>query len=470
MNYRIITAVILCIASAISLQGDNPKNIVLIVADDLGANDLGFRGSDLHETPNLDALARNGIEFTHAYAAAPVCSPTRASVLTGKYPARLKMTTWHESSLNGPQTNKEMITAISEANLPVEEVTLADVLKAAGYHTFHVGKWHLGEASFFPETQGYDVNIGGHHWGAPSTFFAPYNGIVYGHFRYVPDLHGAKPGENLTDRLTQEAIQLMESAGNEPFFLSLNYFATHVPIDGKPDLVEKYAARITPQSRHRNPGYAAMVHTLDAGVGRILEWLRQSGKDTDTILVFISDNGGFNQKWQGEMVTTNLPLRSGKGSLYEGGIRIPWLMQVPGVAKPAKLGFPVSTIDLFPTLLEYAGLDAPKRDGMSLMPLIKDTQAGDLSTRPLVFHFPHYYHGTIPVSAIVVDGLKLLQIYRPDGVEYELYDLQKDPYEKQDIAVERSADVKRLSGMLNAMLEEMQVNYPQPNPEFKSNK
>lgn len=449
-------------------RGASPLNVVLIVADDLGAHDLKIHGSDLHDTPHLDGFAASGIEFTNAYAAAPICTPTRASIMTGKNPARLRMTIWSEHALRGPKLDRPMIPADSEGNLPFEEITLAERFKEAGYHTFHVGKWHLGEASSFPEVHGFDVNIGGHHWGAPPTFFAPYKGVVYNEMRYVPDLHGSKEGEYLPDRLTTEAIKLMKNAGDTPFFLNLCYFIPHVPIDGKPEYVEDFASRMGPDNRHRNPGYAAMVKSLDDGVGRVLEWLKQSGKDKNTVVIFVSDNGGYTGKWKGETVNNNAPLRAGKGTLYEGGIRIPWFMQVPGIKKASKVDVPVTTTDILPTLLDLAGLDHPAFDGASLKPLLYKKHFNHGKSRSLVFHYPHYYSGTTPVSALRKGDQKLLQYYTPEGLRFELYDLSKDPSESNNLAEDRKAMVKEMSSELTASLWEMGANFPSTNANYES--
>jgi len=459
----------LLLGSLTPVHGADPLNVVLIVADDLGAHDLNTHGSDLHETPHLDGFAASGIEFTSAYAAAPICTPTRASIMTGKNPARLRMTIWSEHALRGPKLDRPMIPADSVGNLPLEEITLAERFKEAGYHTFHIGKWHLGEASFYPEVQGFDVNIGGHHWGAPSTFFAPYRGTVYREPRYVPGLHGWKEGEYLPDRLTTEAINLMENAGDTPFFLNLCFFVPHVPIDGKPAYVDDFAARIGPDNRHRNPGYAAMVKSLDDGVGRILAWLKKSGKDQNTIVVFVSDNGGVTGEWEGETVTDNTPLRSGKGTLYEGGVRIPWFMQIPGINRPLKVDTPVTTTDLLSTLLDLTELDHPDQsvsDGTSLKPLLYQEEFNQGKPRSLIFHYPHYYRGTTPVSALRKGDLKLLQYYTPEGLRFELYDLAKDPTESHDLSAHRGKIVQNMSSELTSSLWEMSANFPSRNPDY----
>jgi len=457
----------------IRAQKSDPPNIVLIVIDDLGARDLGSHGSDLHETPNLDTMATNGIEFTRAYSASPVCSPTRASIQTGKNPARLHMTTWHESSMEGPKKNKPMIPSVSEPNLSPEETTLAEIFKAAGYHTYHVGKWHLGGPKAYPQAHGFDINIGGTSWGAPQSFFYPFsNGYreYFNGWRYVPDLEPGQQGDYLTDRLTDRAIEIMEGQKDEPFFLNLCYHTVHTPIEGKPQIVEKYRRKIAKEkpANHINPHMAAMMESMDDNVGRVLSKIDELGLRERTIVVLTSDNGGFIGRCKLNpdlQVTSNAPLRSGKGSLYEGGIRIPLFMQIPGI-KEKKIETPVTTTDIFPTLLDLADLGYPKGDGMTLRPLFKDKSFYDNNPRPLIFHFPHYYGSTTPVSAIIHNNIKLIQHYTPQGLEYELFDLLQDPSETRNLAIERNIDVKSLSAELNSSLWEMGANFPSKNPDF----
>lgn len=310
------TALSPCFSHGSDISSVRP-NFVFILVDDLGWADLGCYGGDLHETPNIDRLAQQGMRFTDAYAAAPVCSPTRASIMTGKYPARLHMTIWYESSANPPQGRK-LVPPITQGNLPHAQVTIAEVLKQAGYFTAHVGKWHLGDAAHYPQTHGFDVNIGGTFWGAPYTFFYPYSGSGTrwgGEFRYVPHLEFGDEGEYLTDRLTDEAMRVMDETEGKPFFLNLCYHTVHTPIEGKRELVEHYRKKLRPDMNHRNCEYAAMVHSLDENIGRILGKIDELGIAEHTIVVFFSDNGGYINKYEGIVVTNNHPLRSGKGSL-----------------------------------------------------------------------------------------------------------------------------------------------------------
>lgn len=445
-------------------------NIVFLLADDLGAHDLSVYGADLHETPRLDRFAAESVRFTRAYAASPVCTPTRASILTGKHPARLRMTIWREAAQK-PPLNRRVIPPLVEPNLPLEETTLAETLHAAGYLTAHIGKWHLGDAEHFPENQGFDVNIGGSVWGAPQTFFYPYRGnrLYGGEPRYVPGLHGGKPGEYLTDRLTTEAIRIMESAGDRPFFLNLWYHTVHTPIEGKPEHVDRYRARLGPGLHHRNPQYAAMVRSLDENVGRVLDALRRLGLEKNTIVVFFSDNGGFIGKYQGEAVTDNYPLRSGKGAVYEGGIRVPLVVRAPGWTRPGGVCHePVSSLDLRATLEEWAGVRAPDAprdtDGMSLAPLLRNPSAR-LAREELFWHYPHYYETTTPAGAIAARDLKLIEYFEDNRVE--LYDLKADPSESRNLAAERPADAARLRERLRQWREEVKAPMPSPNPKFR---
>ena len=444
---------------AAPLAAEAPPNIVFILADDMGWSDLAGYGSDLHETPNLDAFAESGVRFTQAYTASPVCSPTRASILTGKHPARLHMTIWREAA-NNPPRDRALMTPRTMDHVPHEETTLAEVFKQAGYVTAHVGKWHLGTAGFYPQTQGFDYNVGGSLWGAPQTFFYPYTGDrYYREPRYIPHLGGGQPGEYLTDRLTDEALRIIDRHQDEPFFLNLWYHTVHTPVEGKPEVVARYEKKVRDGMKHRNAEYAAMVESLDENVGRVLQRIDDLGLADNTIVVFTSDNGGFSNDWLGTKVTDNSPLRSGKGSAYEGGVRVPLMVRAPGVTQPGGVtDWPVTSTDFFSTLTTLAGIeaDAPE-DGVDITPLLRDPTA-TLQRGALYFHYPHYYVTTTPVSAMRAGEWKLLRYYEDDRVE--LYNLASDPGEEHDLAAQAPDQAARLRKQLEKWLSEVDAQHP----------
>ena len=443
-------------------------NVVLILADDLGWSDIGCNGGDVVSTPNIDRLAGEGIRFTDAYSASPVCSPTRASILTGKHPARLHMTTWFEATTQSPGKQK-LLPAAAVGNLPAEENTLAHVFKNAGYVTALVGKWHLGDASHSPEAFGFDANIGGTHWGAPETYFFPYRGSnTWGDgFRYVPHLEFGKPDEYLTDRLTDEALNVIDRSGEKPFFLYLAHHAPHTPIEAKTATIKKFEDKIKSNNsaHHRNAAYAAMIQSLDESVGRVLEKIKERGLEEKTIVIFTSDNGGYIGKWKGQVVTDNFPFRSGKGSLYEGGIRVPLIVRWPGVIKSGSvLAEPVTSTDLYATLARLAGVDDTNLDGMNLMPLMRIPTIA-LNRAALFFHYPHYYQTTSPVSAIRAGDWKLLTYYEDNRVE--LYNLHDDLGEKTNLVASHAELADKLKDQLNQWLKSVDAQFPTKNPAFQ---
>jgi arylsulfatase A-like enzyme len=455
-------------------QEPNRPNIVIILADDLGAVDLGCYGADLHEMPRLDGLAKESVLFRQAYASAPVCSPTRAALMTGKHPARLGITIWSEGSLQSPQ-NRRLLQGQSRHDLPHGETTLAERLHAAGYATGLIGKWHLGDADHGPETQGFDVNIGGTRWGAPQSFFWPFRGSGrFGQeYRYVPGLPLGKPGDYLTDKLTDAAIQFIDGCSDRPFFLYLAHHAPHTPIEAPPALVEDFQAKLRPEMKHQNAGYAAMVKNLDSNVGRVLDHLEARGLAQNTIVVFTSDNGGYigvdRRSAFTAPCTSNYPLRSGKGSLYEGGIRVPLMFRWPGAAAGERPQS-VATCDLFFTLLAAAGLMPPADqpvDGIDLSPLIRDSHV-QLTRDTLYWHYPHYYETTTPVSAVRAGDWKLLE-YFEDG-RRELFNLKDDPQESHDLAETQPERVAELSKQLANWRKGVGAKLPQPNPQYRAKK
>ena len=444
-----------------------PLNIVLLLVDDLGWSDLGCYGADLHETPRIDRLARQGMRFTDAYAAAPICSPTRASILTGKHPARLHMTLWYGAAID-PQENKEknpkLITPPSVHNLALAQVTIAEVLRNAGYVTWHVGKWHLGDPTHYPTAQGFDVNIGGTFSGCPKSFFYPFRGATN---VPLPRLDSGKPGDYLTDRLADEALQLLDNHDGRPFFLQLAFYSVHTPIEGKPDLVKAYRKLIKPGMRHRNPAYAAMVRSVDENVGRVLDKLDSLGIADRTLVILFSDNGGAHYRG----ITNNHPLREGKGTLYEGGVRVPLIVRLPGLTVPgSNCPEPVLSTDFYPTILELTGQPGDARhnaslDGTSLVPLLADP-AARLQREYHCWHYPHYYYGmNTPVGSIRQGDWKLLE-YFEDG-RLELYNLASDISESHNLSASRPDLTQKLLTQMRTWRQRVDAALPAPNPDWK---
>jgi arylsulfatase A len=441
-------------------------NVVLILADDLGWSDLRCYGSDFHQTPHLDNFCSTATRFTHAYAPAPVCTPTRAALMTGKAPARLGITIWSEGSLSGPN-HRKLQQADSRHDLPLSEKTMAEYFDERGYLTASIGKWHLGDAAHSPETQGFDINIGGTHWGAPTTFFWPYKGLRTSgnEYRYVPGLPYGDDGEYLTNRLTDEAIQFIDKAHqtSQPFFLYLAHHAPHTPIEALPSDVNNFRNRKY-GTIHKNPVYAAMIKSLDDSVGRVLERLEELQLSQNTIVIFTSDNGGYlgSMKFEGQdiAITSNAPLRSGKGTCYEGGLRVPLLIRWPRCEQPKVCDALVTLTDLFPTIVhEIAPDELLVTDGVDLKPLLKSSLSS-IPSRSFYFHYPHYYHApsSTPVSAIRKGDWKLLQYYE-DG-HTELYNLRSDPSESTDLAAIDRATAAELKNELNGWLLEVGAKLP----------
>ena len=462
-----------CVAPALS---DPPAqetswNIVLILVDDLGWTDLGVMGSTFYETPNIDRLADEGMRFTNAYAATTVCSPTRASILTGQYPARLHVTDWirgHErpwAKLRVPDWLHR---------LPRPALTIAEALGRAGYVSAPIGKWHLGDASSRPETHGFDLNVAGDHRGQPPSYHAPFG---------IPTLKDDEPdgedepdgdddpdgAEYLTDRLTDEAITFVSDNRDHPFFLYLPYYTVHTPIEPEADRLMKYEAKATPVEGHwaqRNPGYAAMIESLDDGVGRLLEALDTVEIADRTVVIFASDNGGLVlplSPWG--RVTSNWPLRSGKGSAYEGGVRVPFIVRWPGATAPGAVDDTlVISADILPTILEITG-ERRRRpvDGSSLVSLLRGE--GPLDREALYWHYPHYHPGgAAPYGAVRAGRYKLIEYY--EDMRVELYDLDVDVGEAANLAETLPKQTARLRGLLHAWRNDMGAQMPSENPDY----
>ena len=431
-------------------------NIVLILADDLGWTDLSGYGSDFYETPHIDRLARDGMRFTQAYSACTVCSPTRAAILTGKYPARLHITDWIPGL---PPENPKLLAPDWTKYLLLEEVTIARTLKGAGYVTASIGKWHLGNEEYYPEKHGFDINIAGSSNAAPPSYFAPYK---------IPTLQDGPKGEYLTDRQGEEAARFIEQHKEKPFFLYVPLFAVHTPIQGKQALVEKYRAKKRPGQRQTNAVYAAMIESMDDAVGRIRRKLDDLKLAERTIVIFASDNGGR------VPTTSNHPLRVGKGSCYEGGTRVPLIVHWPGVTKPGSVcDTPVISMDLHPTIIEMAGLkDAARKsvDGVNLGPLLR--QDGSLKRDALFWHYPHYQHyqlgGSTPYGAIRAGDFKLIEFF--DDLRVELYNLREDIGEQRNLAAQMPAKVDELRARLHAWRKEVGAQMPSPSPNYDPTK
>jgi arylsulfatase A len=437
-----------------------PPNVIVVLADDLGWTDLACYGSDLHETPHLDRLAKDGMKFTQNYSACTVCSPTRAALLTGHYPARLHITDWIPGAM---PDNPKLLVPDWTKFLPPTETTIARLFKAKGYATASIGKWHLGGEASYPDKHGFDLNIAGTDKAQTSTYFAPWK---------IPTLTEGKDGDYLTDRLTDEAVKFVERAKDRPFFLYLAHFAVHTPVQGRPDLVAKYKAKVRAGRNHTNAAYAAMVESLDASVGRLRAKLEDLNLADRTILIFTSDNGGR------VPTTSNRPLRFGKASAYEGGVRVPLIVHWPGVTKPGAVSdTPVITMDLFPTLVAMAGLsppdpgkDAAGRDGLSLVPVLRGT--GVLNRTELFWHYPHHQHyqlgGTMPYGAIRSGDFKLIEFF--NDMHVELYDIKADIGEEHDLAAARPKLAGELRDRLHAWRKEVGAQMPTPNPKYDPTK
>jgi len=507
----------LCSGANSASDAERRPNVVFFLVDDLGWSDLGCYGSRFYETPNIDRFAEQGVRFTQAYAACHVCSPARASILTGKYPARLQLTDWLTGRPDYPF--QKLKNAEIHQHLPLEETTLAETLRNHGYRTAHIGKWHLGEEPFGPRQQGFDIQIPRWNKGWPKAGY---------HAPFQLDGLGERDGDYLTDRLTDEAEQFIEANMDQPFFLYLSHFAVHDPIQGRSDLVEKYCRKLAdqqspdspefilegnpddpePRSRkalhdlsqqptHRgykvlprrtvkikqrqdNVEFAAMVEAMDQSLGRVLDKLGSLGLSEHTIVIFFSDNGGMSaanffrperivaeDELDAAFSTSNLPLRGGKGWLYEGGIRVPMIVRWPGYGTPGTVcDEPVISTDFYPSLLEMLGLPAMPHqavDGISFAAAVK----GDPFDRGAIFwHFPHYSnHGMqSPGSAVRVGDYKLLEYFENSTVQ--LFNLRTDVAEEDDLSRVEPDKTAELRSLLQAWRKNVSARMMEPNPEY----
>ena len=455
------------VAAALLLaKAEARPNVILFLVDDLGWADLSCQGSGYYKTPNIDRLASEGVRFTNAYAACAVCSPTRAAILTGKYPARLMLTQWLPAGRWNSEKNR-LREGRFLRQLPLEEFTLPETLREAGYATWHIGKWHLGGAPFsLPEHHGFEVNIAGSDHGAPGSYFFPFKGIwkipTTNHAVLKRTLLDGKEGDYLTDRLTEKAIRLIENRDSEmPFFLYFPFYAVHTPLQGKPELMADFEA-IPDAERQGKPAYAAMVKSVDENVGRVMARLEELGLRKDTLIVFTSDNGGY------AGATKNDPLRANKGAHYEGGIRVPLILAGAGVGQSGAISdLPAISCDLYPTILEILGLPSRPHqhvDGISLASELK-SQPG-AGSRALFWHYPHYnqHPQSAPVSIVREGNWKLIEFLESENLE--LYDLENDIGESKNLAKTKPELAAELLKRLHAWKREVRADPMTANPEF----
>lgn len=455
-----------------------PLNFVFLLVDDWGWLDAGCLGSDLYETPNIDRLAADGVRFANAYAACTVCSPTRAAIMTGMYPGRTRVTDWipghtrRQAKLRVPAWTQQ---------LEHEHVTIAEALRKVGYRTAHIGKWHLTPRSmdraevarFYPDKHGFEINVAGNQWGAPGSYHWPFRR------RRAKDLAarvanfpaGGKQGDYLTDTLTDQALEILEGFGDQPFLLYFPYYNVHTPIQGRADLTARYQEKLSDgqQRKHRNAEYAAMVTAVDESVGRIRQKLTDLGIADRTVIILTGDNGGLDRPKRGP--TDNDPLRAGKGSAYEGGVRVPGFVLLPGsTVKGAVCQEPIISVDFYPTILSLAGVTesaASGLDGESILPLLKDPSSR-LERNAIFWHYPHYHPGgASPHGAIRVRDWRLVEFF--EDMHVELYNLAKDPGETTDLAG-TTIITNMLRQRLHAWRESVHAQMPTANPDYRPGK
>ena len=456
---------------AFSVFAEKQPNIVVFLVDDLGYMDIGANNPKcFYDTPNVDKLAASGMRFTDGYAANPVCSPTRYALMTGKYPTRVAATNFFSGKRSG-----KFKPAPLHSDMPLSEITIAEVLKKKNYSTFFAGKWHLGpNKAFYPKAQGFDINIGGYHKGGPYTgkkYFAPFKN---------PEMEEESPeGDHLPDRLARDTVKFIKANKDKPFFAYLSFYSVHTPLIGRPDLVEKYkkkaqgisGAEFAEEEQifgkkprkvrvvQKHAVYAAMVEAMDLAVGKVLDALEEQGLADNTIVVFTSDNGGLSTS-EGSP-TSNLPLRGGKGWVYEGGIREPWIVRYPGVTKAGSVSKEViCSIDLLPTIAAAAGIKTShKVDGIDLKPAL---QGNKLGREAMYWHYPHYSNqGGIPGGAIRIGDYKLFERYE-DGTVH-LYNLKEDIGEQKDLASSMPEKVTEMRKKLHLWYKEVDAKFLQEN-------
>ncbi|MCC5935908.1 MAG: sulfatase [Lunatimonas sp.] len=481
MKIHVRLAAVLLLGALFSCQKEDqrPPNILFILVDDLGYADLGFSGSPFHDTPHLDQLAGESWQFTHGYSGSRVCSPARATIMTGQFTARHGITDWigAKTGENWREHNRfdPMLPADYQHALDPAHTTLAEAFKAQGYHTFYAGKWHLGDEGSYPEDHGFDRNVAGWDKGSPvGGFFSPYQN---------PKVADGPAGENLTTRLAREVAAYMEEQREQPFFAMLSFYAVHAPLQTTQEKWAKYREKahqlgVAPEGFEMgeklpfrkvqdNPVYAGLVESVDDAVGIVINQLKTLGLYDNTIIVFTSDNGGV---VAGDaFATSNLVVKGGKGQHWEGGTRVPYLIRTPYAQPTATITYPVTGADFFPTLLDLANqplLPTQHLDGVSLKPLL---QGYELPERSLIWHYPHYGNqGGVPSSVIRKGPWKLIHHWEDN--HQELYHVLDDPLETEN-KIQQHPEVRATLGTeLNHFLEQTYANLPQPDPMFDKEK
>ncbi|WP_340112086.1 sulfatase [Maribellus mangrovi] len=483
IRFHIITFLLLLVVLFSSCNSEKTEparpNVLFILADDFGYHDMSIMGSQYYETPNIDRIASEGMIFTDGYAACQVCSPSRASILSGKFTARHGITDWIGAP-TGENWRKlgrsnQLLPPEYEHALNKDYITLPEAMKEAGYRTFFAGKWHLGGKGSWPEDHGFDINKGGWDVGSPKGgYFAPWDN---------PNLASGPDGENLSMRLARETVDFIRNNKDTAFLAYLSFYAVHGPIQTTAEKWGKYREKAAEQGIPEkgfkmghflpirqvqdNPVYAGLVETMDDAVGVVLNALDELGLSENTIVIFTSDNGGVSAG--DAFATSNLPLRGGKGYQFEGGIREPYFIKVPGMGNGQKCSTPVSGTDFYPTILDLIGAPlkpAEHVDGVSLKPLLEDKT---IAERPLIWHYPHYGNQGGEPSSIIRDGDWKLIHYYEDGHE-ELYNLKNDVSETNDLAAELTDKTAEMSTKLFSMLDEMGARYPVRDPEWTKEK
>ena len=451
-----------------------PLNVLLILVDDLGHADLGITGSNFYQTPNIDSLGATSMVFNQGYAGSRVCSPSRATIMTGKFTATHGITDWIGAKTGTTwrehQRHDKLLPAEYTHQLGHGEVTIAEATKSNGYKTFYAGKWHLGGTGSYPEDHGFDTNVGGWEKGSPmGGYFSPWEN---------PKLNYQQDGENLTMRLASETAKFIKKNKDSKFFAVLSFYAVHSPIQTSQEKWAKYQQkasaagikstgykmeRVLPiREVQDNPIYAGLVETVDDAVGLVMEELRAQGLEDNTLIIFTSDNGGVASG--DNYSTSNLPLRGGKGYQWEGGLRVPFFVKVPGM-KPAESDIAVSGADIYPTIVDFLGLQNPAHqvDGISLEPILSGT--GILPIRPLFWHYPHYGNqGGEPSSIVRAEDWKLIHYYEDN--RQELYHLSSDPAEAHDVIAQYPELADSLGGILKHWLLESGAIAPLPDPDY----